>query len=83
LLKKSKIKESVIIVDIEYDGYNKVIMNELVKNTNQNLEFRFSNIGKKSLAHVLAYRVFKKHRNPDFNIDLSEFERLIMKMIRL
>lgn len=82
LLKLSKIKNSVVIVDMEYDGYNKVISNELIKNINQNLEFRFSNIGKKSPAHTSAYATFKKHDKPNHKIGSSEFERIIMKMIR-
>lgn len=83
LIKKSKIKDSVVIIDIEYDGYNKVITNELIKNINQNLEYRFSNIGKKSPAHVSAYTVFKKRSKPDYKIDLVEFEKLIIKMIKV
>lgn len=82
LLKKSKVKDSVVIIDIEYDGHNKVITNELIKNTNQNLEFRFANIGKKSPAHKKAYIVFKKYDKPNYKIGLIEFEKLIMKMVK-
>lgn len=82
LLKKSKIKNSIVIIDIEYDGYNKVITNELIKNIDQDLEFRFSNIGKRSPAHICAYTIFKKREKPSYNIEFKEFEKLIMKMIR-
>ena len=83
LLKLSKVKNSVVVIDIEYDGYNKVISNELTKNTKQNLEFRFTNIGKKSPAHKTAYAVFKKRSKQDYKIDLDEFDKLVMKMIRV
>lgn len=83
LIKKSKIKNSVITIDTEYLGYEKVIKNELFKGTNQNLEFRFLSIGKKSPAHISAYTVFKKRNKSDYKIGLNEFEKLIMKMIRI
>lgn len=82
LLKKSKINNSVVVIDIEYDGYNEIIKRELNKNSSQNLEFRFSNIGKKSPAHISAYTIFKKFRRPDINIGLREFEKVIMRMVR-
>lgn len=83
LLKKSRIKNSVVTVDIEYDGYNKIINNELYKNIDQNLEFRFSSIGKKSPAHKSAYTTFKKRIKPNYNINLAEFEKIVRRMIRL
>lgn len=83
LLKKSKIKNSVIIIDIEYDGYNEIIRRELNKNSNQDLEFRFSNIGKKSPAHKIAYSVFKNNSRQNYKVSLIELEKIIMKMIRI
>ncbi len=83
LIKRSKVINSVVIIDIEYKGYNKVILNELMKNTDQNLEFRFTNIGKNSPAHHSAYAVFSKYNKTDYNIKSEEFEKLITKMIRL
>lgn len=81
LLRKSKIKNSVVTIDIEYDGYSGVISRELIKNTNQNLEFRFGNIGKKSPAHKSAYNVFKKLNKADYLVDLIEYSNLTMKMV--
>jgi len=82
LIKKSKIQNSVAIIDLEYYGYNKIIENELNKNINQKLEFRFSRIGKKSPAHNLAYLTFKRRIKPNYIINKSELEKIVLKMIR-
>ena len=81
LIKKSGVKNSVVTIDLEYLGYNKVISNELSKNTNQDLDFRFSNIGKGSPAHDSAYKTFKKKTKPDYVASKSEVEAIIFKMI--
>lgn len=59
---------------------SKLILNELNKNIDQNLEFRFLSIGKKSPAHDLAYKTFKKKIKPSYIISKIELEKLVFKM---
>ena len=82
LVRNSKIKNSVIIIDIEYDGYNKILKEIFIKYLDNSLEFRFENIGKKSPAHCSAYKTFKKLKKADYNIDLIKYEKIVLKMIR-
>lgn len=80
LIKKSKIKNSVVIIDIEYDGYSKILKEIFVKYLDQSLEFRFSNIGKKSPAHGSAYSTFKKKSKVNYIVKIDEIERLMLNM---
>jgi len=80
LVRNSKIKNSVIIIDIEYDGYNKILKEIFIKYLDNSLEFRFSNIGKKSLAHHSAYSTFKKQKKPDYIIKTNELQKLMLNM---
>lgn len=80
LIKNSKIKNSVIIVDIEYDGYNKILKEIFIKYLDKSLEFRFINIGKKSPAHHSAYLAFKKKVKVNYLIETKELEKLMLNM---
>lgn len=80
LVKNSKIKDSVIIIDIEYDGYNKILKEIFVKYLDKNLEFRFTNIGKKSPAHHSAYSTFKKKNKANYIIKIKELEKIMLNM---
>lgn len=82
LIKKSNLRNSVITIDLEYYGHNKLILNELNKNIDENLEFRFLSIGKKSPAHDSAYKAFKKKAKPNYLANKIELEKLFLKMIR-
>lgn len=80
LIKRSKIKNSVVIIDIEYDGYNKILKEIFIKYLDKSLEFRFFNIGKKSPAHYFAYSTFKKKNRPHYIIKTEELQNLMINM---
>lgn len=80
LIKESKIKNSVVSIDIEYDGYNKIIKEILISRLGRNIEFRFSNIGKQSFAHKYAYLTFKKKLKPCYIVNRFELENLMLKI---
>lgn len=80
LIKKSKVKNSVVTVDVEYDGYNKILKEIFEKYLDSSIEFRFISIGKKSPAHIVAYSVFKNKANPNYLIKIQEIEKLMLNM---
>lgn len=60
-----------IVLDREYPGHDNVvrwILLNLIKKHSakapQGLQIRFSNIGKQSAAHEVAYRTYRKEREP-------------------
>ncbi|MEK7168967.1 MAG: hypothetical protein AAB532_00435 [Patescibacteria group bacterium] len=83
LIKQTKLKNTTVIIDLEYYGYNSLIHRELNKHLNQNLEFRFSSIGKKSPAHDSAYKVFKKKVKPNYLVNRLELEKLVLQMLKM
>lgn len=83
LIKQSKLKNETVVIDLEYYGYNDLIHRELDKHINQNLEFRFSSIGKKSPAHDSAYKAFKKKIKTNYVVDKLELEKLVLKMLKM
>lgn len=80
LVKSSKIKNSVIVIDIEYDGYNKILKEIFTKYLDKSLEYRFLNIGKSSPAHKSAYSTFKKNTKANYIVKLEELEKLMLNM---
>lgn len=80
LVRNSKIKNSVLIIDIEYDGYNKILKEIFIKYLDKSLEYRFLNIGKSSPAHKSAYSTFKKYTKANYIIKLEELEKLMLNM---
>lgn len=73
LIKKSNIKESYLILDVEYPGYENMIK-DLIKNRfRRDFIIRFTSIGKSSPAHEAAYFTYKKKRKADFALNYEEF----------
>ena len=63
-LRQCNIKASVIVVDKEYEGYEEHI-EMIVKKAAPHAQIEFKQIGRKSPAHLIAYKVFKKRQAPD------------------
>lgn len=82
LIKKSKIKQGTVIIDIEYPGYEKMIITILRKYLTDRFEFRFLSIGRKSLAHNRAYLTFKKKILQNYTLNKNELESQMRKFLR-
>ena len=80
LLIKDHLEEiEEIIIDKEYPGHEEeigwIILNILkrdISRTEERLTIRFEKIGKKSLAHEIAWQTLRKERNPDKVITARE-----------
>ena len=80
---KNYIKEEVIFIDREYEGHERDIKKHLLRfiwrnnpNFNKRL-IRFTNLGKKSRAHRLAYQTFAGKLAPNKIISKEEVKKLI------
>lgn len=74
-----------IIIDEEYSGYEHLIRNlicELVRIKNPKFEsdrIVFKQIGKKSPAHHVAYRTFRKLKKPNISVTAQDIMKIIAK----
>lgn len=75
-LQMAPFKSSDVVVDIEYPGYEKEIL-EIIKQRHPEINVYFTSIGKKSPAHYAAYGVHTGRKNADQNISTATLLRLI------
>ena len=69
LIQRMPFKSSVIVIDIEYPGYEQEIL-EIVKQCHPQMEVYFTAIGKKSPAHFAAYGVHVGRKKSDHQISI-------------
>ena len=72
LLKKSNIKVSDVVIDIEYPGYERDIL-EIIKNMYPDMYISFTSVGKNSPAHEKAYFALKGKRAVEAALHHSDF----------
>jgi len=81
LIKNHLRKINVLIIDREYPGHEKWITNmilEMLKRMRRKQpDIRFSQIGRKSNAHYVAYGTAIKKRKPDKTISFKEIADLV------
>lgn len=84
LLIKDHLKsKDVVVIDIEYTGYNKIIKDYLLGFCdNQNVKIsktkiHFGNIGKKSKAHFIAIEAYRK-KKADKKITARDILKLVL-----
>ncbi|TSA26133.1 MAG: hypothetical protein D4R68_07830 [Ignavibacteriales bacterium] len=83
LIKKSFNKNNIYVIDIEYPGHNNNILNYVTRFSPKlrifvkKSQIRFSLIGKKSKAHKIAYKFFKKSTKSGF-IRNSEILKVLL-----
>lgn len=82
LLKKSGLKPEIIVIDIEYPGYDKVIKEIIQQNIKRRVEIEFKSIGKSSVAHEAAYFTYKKKSKEDKTLTFEEIAKLAIKKDR-
>lgn len=70
-LQKSKFQIQDLVIDIEYPGYEKEIINWISKSF-PHIAIYFTEIGKKSPAHYAAYGVFIKKRRANSVVSARE-----------
>jgi hypothetical protein len=75
-----------IVIDKEYPGHEEeirwILLNMLkggLSHSEQRITIRFEKIGKKSSAHEVAWKTFRKERNPDRIITLREIFSALLK----
>lgn len=78
MIANSEFRVDELVVDIEYPGYELVIINLLQKHS-QKLTVYFSVIGKKSPAHFAAYGVHKGKIKSDQSAGFDEILAVINK----
>lgn len=61
LIRKSKLKPQILVLDIEYPGHESVITEIVKEILGRNLSVHFAKIGKNSPAHIKAYFTYKKN----------------------
>ena len=75
-LKHAPFQTSDIIVDIEYPGYEREII-QIIKQVYSGIEVYFTAIGKKSYAHFTAYGVYIGKRKADLRIDTKKIAEIL------
>ena len=75
-LQRAPFHSSDIVIDIEYPGYEREIL-QIVKQRHPEIEIYFTSIGKKSPAHFAAYGVYKGRKNTDQKISTTKLLKLI------
>lgn len=76
-LQAGKIRPAVIVVDKEYDGYT-MLIEAIITYCFPEIQIEFRQIGRKSPAHLIAYEVFKKRREPDAVLSKANLQALIL-----
>lgn len=83
----SKITE--LVIDNEYDGYEKVIKELLISFLNLKsqvkqgkLTIRFASIGKKSKAHLIGYNIYIKKKRANKIVSFDDMRKLCFKNIK-
>jgi hypothetical protein len=79
LIRKSKIKPTRLIVDIEYPGYERIISEIIKEILRNNFSVQFKNIGKSSPAHIKAYYTYKKKLKEDYIATYKDLFTLAIK----
>ena len=81
VLKKSKFRPDIVIVDIEYPGHEpaikNIILTKLRKDRAKKPEIYFSNIGKKDPAHIIAIQTFRGKVKSNETVSWKEILELI------
>lgn len=87
LLIKDDLKEiQQIIIDQEYEGHESEIKHfllQIIRKANKNFpkdNIIFKQIGKKSRAHILAYKVYQKQAKADIIIKADELIKYIFRL---
>ena len=75
-IKHAPFQSSDVIVDIEYPGYEREIL-QIIKQIHPSIEVYFTAIGKKSHAHFAAYGVYIKKRNTDLCVDTRKMIEIL------
>jgi hypothetical protein len=82
-LTKNVKKSDLIVVDLEYPGKNKIILDMLIdirqKYKLPNLNVRFARIGNKPKAHYAAKNVFNDNKKADVVVGMKEMMTTIKK----
>lgn len=76
LFKKSNIKVSDVVIDIEYPGYERDILT-IIKNIYPDAYVSFTAIGKNSPAHEKAYFAFKGKKAVEATLHYSDLRAWI------
>lgn len=79
LIKKTKIKPQLLIIDVEYPGHEQTIKDIIWQYLGYKPEIKFKKIGKNSPAHKKAYFTYKRKLKPDCVIKERKIMRLAIK----
>jgi len=80
LLRDFLTRNDVVVIDLEYDGHDRLIKDILSEMFGSNLpEIRFETLGDGSQAHALANKVFKGKKLPEKIFTLSEVSKLALR----
>jgi hypothetical protein len=82
ILKRSRLKVSNLVIDIEYPGYEIPIMKTIQVHFKHHLDISFSVIGKHSPAHFAAYGVYRHKRRSNHTATLPELLNILHKKDR-
>ena len=74
-IRKSRLKPSMLSIDIEYPGHEQIINQIIKQNIKNNVVIRFKQIGKSSQAHYWAYFTYKKKFKPNLVAKLKDIKR--------
>ncbi len=82
LITKSKVSNSNVFIDVEYDGYQTIIEDILRRfiPKKQNITFSHKNIGKSSPAHYVAYKTYKSKQKANYTVGLREWGDLSQRL---
>lgn len=75
-LQACKIRPAVMVIDREYDGYV-MLIEAIITYYFPEIQIEFRQIGRKSPAHLIAYEVFRKRKEPDVVLNKANLQTLI------
>lgn len=78
---RSKTYPPELIIDIEYPGHENTIKNIIItlcrRFKKKTPEIYFANIGKKDLAHIAAWKTYKKIVKPNLTLKSEDFKGVL------